>query len=138
MTGACVTGRRSLGWARLVGRSVPRVLVVDDDADVRALLRDAFAEAGYAVDLAGDGKAALALLARGCPDAAVVDLMLPLLDGWHVVRAAAGTYCRGLPIVVVTGFYDPGEAWRELGPLGVYACVSKPFDVAQLVGMVGQ
>ena len=53
-----------MGWA------VPRVLVVDDDADVRELLRDAFVEAGYAVDLAEDGKAALALLARGCPDAA--------------------------------------------------------------------
>src|SRR5206468_407702 len=112
--------------------------VVDDAADARELLRDACVEAGYAVDLAEDGKAALALLARGCPDAAVVDLMLPLLDGWHVVRAAAGTYCRGLPIVVVASFYEPSEAWRELGPLGVYACVSRPLDVAQLVGMVGR
>src|SRR5207249_11075420 len=68
--------------------TVPRVLVVDDDADVRELLHDAFTAAGYAVDLAGDGKTALEALKCACPDVAVVDLLLPLLDGWHVVRAA--------------------------------------------------
>src|SRR5262249_47627132 len=107
-------------------------------AGVRELLRLAFAEAGYQVDLAADGREALAMLARGCPDAAVADLLMPLLDGWQVVRAARGTYCRRLPIVVVTGGYGAGEAWRELGPLGVYTVLTKPFEVAGLVALVGQ
>ena len=60
----------------------PRVLVVDDDAGIRDLLDLALADAGYAVALAEDGAAALAMVDAVAPDVILLDMHLPALDGW--------------------------------------------------------
>jgi CheY-like chemotaxis protein len=108
-----------------------RVLVVDDDADVRATLADALGAQGYAVDLATDGADALARLAAGpSPDAIVLDLGMPRMNGWQFrdlqkrVPALAA-----IPIVVLTG---------EPSPLGIDArdVVAKPAPIAELADAI--
>ena len=69
----------------------PRVLVVDDDAGIRDLLDLALTNAGYAVALAEDGAAALAMVEAVAPDVILLDMRMPVLDGW----AFAEAYRRG-------------------------------------------
>jgi GAF domain-containing protein/CheY-like chemotaxis protein len=82
------------------GRSV---LVVDDDADVRALLRRSLEHEGYAITEAAEGRAALARLAEAPPDLILLDLMMPEMDGFEFLeelrRSPAG---REVPVVVIT------------------------------------
>jgi CheY-like chemotaxis protein len=82
----------------------PMVLVVDDDADARDMLRDVLEQAGYAVGEAANGSEALAYLEQNeRPSAIVLDLSMPVMDGWqfaaHVQSTAA---LRSVPILVVT------------------------------------
>ena len=79
---ACGTASR--GYA---GPVAARVLVVDDDATVRDVVARYLGEAGYRVDLAGDGDGALRAAAAARPDAVVLDLMLPGTSGLDVCRA---------------------------------------------------
>ena len=82
-----------------------RVLVIDDDADVRAALADGLGAQGYAVDLATDGADALARLAQGpSPDAIVLDLGMPRMNGWQFrdLQKRLPALAR-IPVVVLTG-----------------------------------
>ena len=78
---------------------VRRVLVVEDNADVREMLRLQLEFAGYAVDLAGDGVAALDVLASRVPDAMVVDLLMPGMDGGELCRRVRAD--GALPVIPV-------------------------------------
>jgi CheY-like chemotaxis protein len=87
-----------------------RVLIVEDDPDARSLFRNALSAAGFDVEDVGDGLAALRRLDEYPPDLIVLDLGLPIVNGYEVreeIRAQAAT--RDLPIVVVTGsaIHDP-------------------------------
>jgi CheY-like chemotaxis protein len=79
-------------------------LVVDDDAAVRAVVADALAPDGHAVDLAQDGVDALYLLKRRTYDVIVSDLRMPMLDGPGLYRALQQRYAAVLPrVIFVTG-----------------------------------
>ena len=81
-----------------------RILIVEDDADVRRLFRTALAMAGYDVEEAGDGVDALRLIENRAPDLIVLDLVLRSLDGISVQQElAAQSFTRHIPIVIVTG-----------------------------------
>jgi CheY-like chemotaxis protein len=114
-----------------MGDEPSRVLVVEDDAAIRALLTELLAEEGYAVRAAADGREALALLAGWRPDAIVLDLLMPVMDGWPFraeQRRRPGA--RDVPVVVVSASGDLGPPVETLAPAAVPA---KPFDIAQLV-----
>jgi two-component system response regulator MprA len=81
--------------------SGPRILVVDDDRAVRESLRRSLAFNGYQVELAGDGQAALASILESRPDAIVLDVMMPRLDGLEVCRRLRGAG-DDMPILVLT------------------------------------
>jgi CheY-like chemotaxis protein len=81
-----------------------RILVVEDDADLRRLYRLTLSLAGYSVDEASDGLEALHLIEQQPPDLVVLDLMLPTVSGYIVQQEIAGrAHTRSMPIVVVTG-----------------------------------
>src|SRR3954447_2907440 len=90
------------------GTDNPRVLVVDDDRSVRESLRRSLEFNGYAVTLAADGAEALASIAGPSPDALVMDVMMPRLDGIETTRAlrSAG---NDLPILVLTARDSVGD-----------------------------
>jgi DNA-binding response OmpR family regulator len=112
-----------------------RVLVVDDDPDIRLLLRLELAAEGHEIIEAGDGEAALAAVLSQTPDIVLLDMMMPVLDGWEVLRAVDPTTAP--PIVVVTALTSrDSEHLVNLLELGALDVVTKPFDPGWLVQLV--
>ena len=108
------------------------LLVVDDDPDIRLLLRYELAPEGHQVSEAGDGEACLAALRTDPPDLVLLDLMMPVLDGWEVLRSLQGVDAP--PIIVITAFRSEGDRHvAELLGLGALDVVAKPFDPGWLV-----
>src|SRR5215207_1238873 len=109
------------------------VLVVEDDADLRAALRFALEDEGLAVESAGDGLSALQKVRQRTPDLVILDLNMPRMGGQDFLYAwRSGLETPGVPVIVITA---ESEALRA-EDLGVSACLPKPFDVHQLLGTV--
>jgi CheY-like chemotaxis protein len=133
------------GWAkpvfvrmeRDIGASAPQrlLLIVDDDEATRMLLTELFNAHGYAVVLAENGEEALKQLLDYAPDLVVLDLQMPVMDGWRFrseqllsnVRAAA------VPVVILTGTENAAKSARALRAAGF---VEKPFEPDLLLGAV--
>ena len=108
-----------------------RILVVEDDADLRRLFRMALGIAGYDVDEAADGIDALRIIEWRVPDLVVLDLMLQRLDGQSVQQElAAHAITRNIPVVVVTG------SSLEVSGVNVSCVLRKPVMPDQLVKTV--
>ena len=105
-----------------------RVLVVDDERDVRTLVCHILVDQGYEVDSAVDGREALEKIRATAPDLVVLDLMMPEVDGWHVLRELKGV-AAAPRVVVLSAFGDAGRV-AEAGAVGFLA---KPFRFAQLI-----
>src|SRR5205085_9515902 len=112
-----------------VRTELSRVLVVDDDPDVRTFLSDFLNDHGFAVEEAADGTAALASLTRSRPDLLVVDYAMPGLNGAEIATKARARY-PGLPIVFVTGFADTAVIEATFGTDA--RLVRKPFRTNEL------
>lgn len=108
------------------------VLVVDDDAAIRDAVRDVLESEGIAVETATNGADALEKVDRRRPRLVLLDMRMPILDGWGFARALEE---RGLalPVVVMTAAADASRWADEIGAIGV---VAKPFGVAELVSAV--
>lgn len=111
----------------------PTVLVVDDDEDIVALLRDFLEAAGYAVLTAHDGGAALALLDTTRPDCLLLDVMMPGQSGFDVVRRVRET--SELPILFLSARQDDSDKIRGLG-LGADDYIVKSATPAEVVARV--
>ena len=113
--------------------SAARVLVVDDEQALRRLLRLYLEKEGYEVVEADDGLDALSLLRRSEIDVALVDVMLPELDGFEVVRRIRTE--SGIPIILITARGE--EAQRIAGlEIGADDYVVKPFSAPEVVARV--
>ena len=108
------------------------ILVVDDDAVTCALLRDLCAALGHEVVEASDGEEALALVAARKPDLVLLDLMMPLRDGFGVLEALRGAEAtRTLPVILLTAMGDLDGKIRGM-ELGADDYVTKPFKLVEL------
>ncbi len=104
-----------------------RVLVIDDEADVRLLYRVNLRHAGHEVLEAVDGETGLELAFEHLPDALVLDLMLPNLDGFEVLRTLrADERTRELPVLVLTAIARMDDR-RRCFELGADEVITKPF-----------
>lgn len=111
---------------------VRRILVVDDDADVRGMVKLVLETEGYHVDVAEDGFAALRAVEATSPDCVVLDIMMPGMDG-HAVLSRIRAGDRGdLPVVMLTAAADDDQAWRAWTE-GVDYFLAKPFDAHELL-----
>ena len=111
---------------------VQRVLVVDDEPDVAFLCRVNLEMEGYEVLLADDGESAVELVGAEHPDAVLLDIMLPRLDGWSVLSAIrADPSTAQIPVVIMSA--KPREG-RSLD--GAVEYIEKPFSREQLVRAV--
>lgn len=106
-----------------------RVLVVDDEPQIRRFLGISLRAQGYAVQEAGDGAQGLAMLASGQPDLLVLDLGLPDLDGIEVLRQLRAW--SQVPVIVLSARAGEGEKVRALDA-GANDYVTKPFGVQEL------
>jgi CheY-like chemotaxis protein len=112
----------------------PLVLVVDDEADVRALLRDQLEMAGLRVIEAGRVLEAVELARQRRPDAITMDLMLPDLDGFEAIRLLREQpETRDTPVVVLSAIeIEPGDPRA----LGATVCLTKPFTAGDLLAVI--
>jgi CheY-like chemotaxis protein len=107
------------------------VLIVDDDHAIRLALQNVLRRSTFDVHLAGTGCEALALLDRQHIDAAVIDVMMPRLDGVGVMSALLARPEAQRPRVVFA-ITAPGDYHRPLGSLGVRRVFPKPLDAVRL------
>jgi CheY-like chemotaxis protein len=112
------------------------VLVVDDDLDSRTLLELTLSAHGYEVRCAWNGAEALTLARQFHPRVILLDLAMPVMDGYAFREAQlADDEISGIPIVCVSGRHDAVRAARDLKLAG---CVSKPFVLDEIVMRVEQ
>jgi two-component system KDP operon response regulator KdpE len=111
-----------------------RVLLVDDEPAIRRFLRLSFDAEGYQVEEAGGGKAALDILRNGATDLLVLDLGLPDLDGFEVIRQLRDLG-SSIPIVVLSSRMDEKGKVEALD-LGADDYVTKPFGIDELLARV--
>jgi CheY-like chemotaxis protein len=111
-----------------------RILVVEDDPDIRRLLVDVLVDEGHEVSEAESGAEALALLQEWLPDLIFLDMTLPEMDG-RAFRAAQRRLppASQAPVAIVTGLYDHAALVEELDAV---ALLRKPFDLDELVALV--
>ncbi len=110
-----------------------RVLLVDDDESIREFISQALADEGYEVTTATQGAAALDLLDERQPNLILLDLRMPVLDGWGFLEAYRGKPGPHAPVVALTASHD--KATSRLPP-GVSALIAKPFDLYELLDLV--
>lgn len=107
----------------------PKVLIVDDDSSICEFVEWGLADRGYDVVMAGNGKDALVVASSQRPDAIVLDMRMPVMDGYQFARAYRETPGPHAPIVIMTAYLDPQSVAAEVGAQGY---VSKPFDLVTL------
>ncbi|WP_447973645.1 ATP-binding protein [Nitrospira sp. Kam-Ns4a] len=113
-----------------------RILVVDDDADIRKLLQDRLTAEGYCVETAADGLKALEALATRSFAGLILDIGMPELDGLQVLRRIRATD-PAIPIIMVTA--SGAKEWAiQAMSLGAQAYLLKPFDAEQLKEMAAR
>jgi CheY-like chemotaxis protein len=108
------------------------VLVVDDEADIRATVSAMLQIEGYDVAEAANGADALSVVERQPPDVILLDMRMPVLDGWGFASELRRRGHR-IPIVVMTAARD---AARWAGDIAASAFVAKPFGLDDLVSAV--
>ena len=113
-----------------------RVLVVEDNNDVREMLEAVLATEGHEVGSAADGGAALEAAARLRPDVAIVDIGLPGTDGYQVARALRAQHGPRLRLIALTG-YGLAEDRKRSSESGFEAHLVKPVDLVRLAALVG-
>jgi excisionase family DNA binding protein len=114
-------------------RSGPLVLLVDDDDDVRELVRINLEFEGYAVREAGSAEDGLSAIEEAKPDLVLLDVMMPHTDGWEMLRRIQERYGAGaIPVVMFSGKVDE-QAQAQAATSGAHAFVGKPFDMQQLI-----
>ena len=105
-----------------------RVLVIDDEPDVRWLIRMSLERAGHEVLAAEDGLRGVALAMKQHPDVIVLDLMMPVMDGYTVLdELAKDPRTAGIPVLVLSARAIPSEAKRAT-EAGARRFLEKPFD----------
>jgi two-component system, OmpR family, response regulator MprA len=115
-------------------RGMSRVLVVEDNDDLRGLLRDVLDDAGFEVVAVGNGAEALAMSGGWRPDAIVLDLMMPVMDGPTFLRERNRVpWLASVPVLVLTA--HPYH-YRVLDGLSPTAVLRKPYDVDELIAAV--
>ena len=112
----------------------PKLLVVDDDEDIRSALADIFEEEGFSVVQQADGDGALGYLEQEEPPAVMLlDLMMPRRSGWEVLAACAKSErLRHLPVIVMSALDPRASPLR----LSISAHVTKPLAIGPLVDRV--
>jgi DNA-binding response OmpR family regulator len=113
-----------------------KVLIVDDEPDVLLLLRVNLEAAGYRTVLAADGETALTKIDESDPDVVLLDIMMPVMDGWGVLRVLSERD-RAPRVVVVSAKSSDRDIVRALTS-GALDYITKPFDPDDLVNVVAR
>ena len=121
---------------RVAERDVKRILIAEDEQPVARIVQVNLGREGYEVDWVPDGVAALAAVAENPPDLVILDVTMPQMDGFEVLRRLkSDPETSELPVIMLTGKSDDEsvfKGWAE----GVHSYMTKPFDPRDLTLMV--
>ena len=122
-----------VGWEQ--GKFVSKdVLVVEDESYLCELLSDVIESEGHTARKASNGLEALERMKERKPQLVLLDLMMPIMDGWEFMEALrANPQWDGVPIVIITAIYDVKRTQEETGARAV---ITKPFDIDQITEIV--
>jgi DNA-binding response OmpR family regulator len=112
------------------------VLVVDDEPDVAWVMQFNLEVEGYQTMAAGDGRSALSAVRRHRPEVMILDVMMPVMDGWSVLEELRGLPVGERPRVVVVSARTSAADRARASELGVDAFIPKPFEVDELLNVV--
>jgi CheY-like chemotaxis protein len=113
------------------------VLVVDDEPQVAWVLRFSLEHEGYRTYTASNGVEALEEVEKHHPTVMVLDLMMPEMDGWAVLREMTKLPSEERPRVIIVSALTGPDDKAKATELGADAFVPKPFDVEELIGVLG-
>jgi DNA-binding response OmpR family regulator len=109
------------------------VLIVDDDESITEFVCWVLGDEGHDVVSAPNGAAALKLVEELRPDLILLDMRMPVMDGWQFAKAYRASGRDGVPIVVLTAARDAAQSARDIGADGY---LGKPFNLDDLVATV--
>lgn len=112
-----------------------RILVVEDEAAIRSFIEQALSDAGYKVFGVENGIDALSLLERWEPDVILLDLWMPVMDGWQFIDAYRHRPGPHAPLIAMTAVVDGGGAPKQLEAADY---LEKPFDTDDLLDRVAR
>ena len=113
-----------------------RILVVEDQADNRRILRDMLGNAGYELIEAESGEEALTAVETRRPDLILMDIQLPVMDGYEATRRIRfNPELKSIPIIAVTSYALAGDEAKALA-VGCTAYITKPFSPRALLAKV--
>jgi CheY-like chemotaxis protein len=116
----------------------PRILIIEDDPDLRRILSIQLATEGYVIVLAEDGLAACDILQELIPDCIVMDLMMPRMDGFSFLkRLRSMNRTANIPAIVLTASHDQRHR-RKSEQYLADIFLNKPYDVQQLIQAIDQ
>lgn len=113
----------------------PCILVVDDDVSIRKLIVTSLRREGYKLNEAVNGREALDAMRGGDEDLVLLDLMMPEVSGWEVLRIRReNAELRRIPVIVISANHGPDVS--EAVSSGICALLPKPFELAALHALV--
>ena len=115
--------------------SVGRILFVDDDESIREFVTMALTDEGYEVSTAAHGAAAIELVNESQPNLILLDMRMPVMDGWAFLKAYDNTPQPHAPIIALTASRNSPD---NLVPAEVSGFLAKPFDLNELIDLIGQ
>jgi two-component system cell cycle response regulator DivK len=115
-----------------------RILVVEDQPDNRQIVRDMLADTGYEINEAENGQEALATISKQRPDLILMDIQLPVMDGYAATRRIkADAALKSIPVIAVTSYAFSGEE-KKAREAGCDDYVPKPYSPRRLLAKIRQ
>lgn len=114
---------------------VARVLIAEDDPAIRRVLERVLTREGHTVETAANGREALTSIQQALPDLLLLDLKMPVIDGWEVYRRLQEKGQCPFPIIIITASERVSQARCDLPGAQV---IAKPFDLDNLLSMIHQ
>jgi DNA-binding response OmpR family regulator len=115
---------------------VNHILIVDDDPAIRDVVSDILEMSDYCVKTASNGAEALDTIRVDRPAAVLLDLMMPIMDGWEFLREYKGQAAVApVPVVIMSAAQDASQV---AGQLGAQAFLAKPFEIETILAIVGR
>jgi DNA-binding NtrC family response regulator len=112
------------------------IMVVDDNRELRANLRDVLTEKGYRVNLAQDGQVAVQMARENNPDVVLLDMKMPAMNGLETYLAIQDIR-PDLVVIVITGYLgELGDLAQQAVEKGAYVCLEKPLDMDRLLELL--
>jgi DNA-binding response OmpR family regulator len=110
-----------------------KIMIIEDDADVLAVLGDLLRTYGYEAHLFSAGENALAVIEEILPDVVIMDLMMPEMNGFDICKKIRSmNISRNIPMIAITG-YDSADNRNRIFDAGIDDYLPKPFDVKELL-----